>query len=161
VEQFPQFAIAGSVHGDWAQDVAQRAVAGILPSLPDDIVGVATQGGDGYGAAQAFAAAGRDTPIIIMGNRQDELQWWAEQRDANGYETMSVSIAPGVSTLAFWVAQQVLDGQEVPKDLIVPFLQIDQAGLDAALETTPVGGVANVEYSLEDAQAVIAGASGG
>lgn len=159
VEEFPQFSIAGSVHGDWAQDVAQRAVAGILPSLPDDIVGVVTQGGDGYGAAQAFAAAGRETPIIVMGNRQDELAWWAEQRDANGYETMSVSIAPGVSTLAFWVAQQVLDGQEVPKDLIVPFLQIDQAGLDAALETTPAGGVANVEYSLDDAKAVIAGAN--
>jgi hypothetical protein len=25
-----------------------------------------------------------------------------EQKDANGYETMSVSIAPSVSTLAFW-----------------------------------------------------------
>jgi ribose transport system substrate-binding protein len=160
VEQFPQFSIAGSVHGDWAQDVAQRAVAGILPSLPDDIVGVVTQGGDGYGAAQAFAAAGREMPIIVMGNRQDELLWWKEQRDASGYETMSVSIAPGVSTLAFWVAQQVLDGQTVPQDLIVPFLEIQQDGLDAALETTPEGGVANVEYSLDDAKAVIAGASG-
>ena len=160
VEQFPQFSIAGSVHGDWAQDVAQRAVAGILPSLPDDIVGVVTQGGDGYGAAQAFAAAGREMPIIVMGNRQDELLWWKEQWDASGYETMSVSIAPGVSTLAFWVAQQVLDGQTVPQDLIVPFLEIQQDGLDAALETTPEGGVANVEYSLEDAKAVITGASG-
>jgi ribose transport system substrate-binding protein len=160
VEQFPQFIIVGSVHGDWAQDVAQRAVAGILPSLPDDIVGVVTQGGDGYGAAQAFAAAGREMPIIIMGNRQDELQWWKEQRDANGYETMSVSIAPGVSTLAFWVAQQVLDGQEVPQDLIVPFLEINQDGLDAALETTPAGGVANVEYTLDDAKAVIADDAG-
>ena len=160
VEQFPQFSIAGSVHGDWAQDVAQRAVAGILPSLPDDIVGVVTQGGDGYGAAQAFAAAGREMPIIVMGNRQDELLWWKEQRDASGYETMSVSIAPGVSTLAFWVAQQVLDGQTVPQDLIVPFLEIQQDGLDAALETTPEGGVANVEYSLDDAKAVITGASG-
>ncbi len=160
VEQFPSFSIAGSVHGDWAQDVAQRAVAGILPSLPDDIVGVVTQGGDGYGAAQAFAAAGREMPIIVMGNRQDELLWWKEQRDASGYETMSVSIAPGVSTLAFWVAQQVLDGQTVPQDLIVPFLEIQQDGLDAALETTPEGGVANVEYSLDDAKAVITGASG-
>ena len=160
VEQYPQFAIAGSVHGDWAQDVAQRAVAGILPSLSDDIVGVVTQGGDGYGAAQAFAAAGREMPIIVMGNRQDELLWWKEQHDAGGYETMSVSIAPGVSTLAFWVAQQVLDGQTVPQDLIVPFLEIQQDGLDAALETTPEGGVANVEYSLDDAKAVITGASG-
>ena len=56
VKQFPQFKIVGSVHGDWAQDVAQKAVAGILPSLPE-IAGVVTQGGDGYGAAQAIAAA--------------------------------------------------------------------------------------------------------
>jgi ribose transport system substrate-binding protein len=157
VEQFPQFTIVGSVHGDWAQDVAQKAVAGILPSLPP-LVGVVTQGGDGYGAAQAIAAAGLDMPTIIMGNRQDELAWWAEQKAANGYETMSVSIAPGVSTLAFWVAQQILDGKEVPKDLTVPFLSISQDSLDADLATTPAGGVANVEYTMEDSIAVIDGA---
>ncbi len=155
-DEHPQFKIVGSVHGDWAQDVAQKAVAGILPSLPE-IVGVVTQGGDGYGAAQAIGAAGRPMPIIIMGNRQDELAWWQQERDKTGYETVSVSIAPGVSTLAFWVAQQVLDGQKVPQDLVVPFLQINQSDLDAALKTTPAGGVANVEYTLEDAKKVIAG----
>lgn len=155
VKQFPQFKIVGSVHGDWAQDVAQRAVAGILPSLPE-IVGVVTQGGDGYGAAQAFEAAKRPTPVIVMGNRQDELVWWKKQKDGGNYETMSVSIAPGVSTLAFWVAQQILDGKEVKKELTVPFLQIDQDDLEASLKTTQEGGVANVEYSLEDAQKVIA-----
>ena len=62
-----------------------------------------------------------------------------------------------VSTLAFWVAQQILDGKEVPKDLTVPFLRIDQDGLEKALETTEKGGVANVEYTQEDAQKVIAG----
>ena len=129
VGKHTQFKVVGSVHGDWAQEVAQKAVAGILPSLPE-VKAVVTQGGDGYGAAQAFKAAGRPTPLIIMGNRQDELAWWKEQKDANGYETMSVSIAPGVSTLAFWVAQMILDGKEVPKDLIVPFLQIDQADLE-------------------------------
>lgn len=157
VAENPQFTIVGSVHGDWAQDVAQRAVAGILPSLPE-IAAVVTQGGDGYGAAQAFDAAGRDMPTIIMGNRQDELAWWAEQKAANGYETMSVSIAPGVSTLAFWVAQQILDGRDVPKDLVVPFLSISQDNLEANLATTQAGGVANVEYSLDDAIAVIDGA---
>ncbi len=154
--KYPQFKIVGSVHGDWAQEVAQKAVAGILPSLPE-IKAVVTQGGDGYGAAQAFAAAGRPTPKIIMGNRQDELQWWKEQKDANGYETMSVSIAPGVSTLAFWVAQMILDGKDVPKDLTVPFLRIDQDNLEANLATTEKGGVANVEYTAEDAAKVVAG----
>jgi ribose transport system substrate-binding protein len=157
VAQFPQFKIAGSVHGDWAQDVAQKAVAGILPSLPD-LVGVVTQGGDGYGAAQAIAATDRAMPVIVMGNREDELKWWKDQKDASGYTTMSVSIAPGVSTLAFWVAQQVLDGKEVPKDLTVPFLRIDQDNLEANLATTEAGGVANVEYSQADAIAVIDGA---
>jgi ribose transport system substrate-binding protein len=97
-------------------------------------------------------------PVIVMGNRHDELTWWKEQKDANGYETMSVSIAPGVSTLAFWVAQQILDGAEVPKDLTVPFLRIDQDNLEDNLANTQEGGVANVEYSLEDAQGVIKGA---
>jgi len=157
VEKNPQFKIVGSVNGDWAQDVAQRAVAGILPSLPE-VNAVVTQGGDGYGAAQAFAAANRPIPTIVMGNREDELLWWKQQKDANGYETMSVSIAPGVSTLAFWVAQQILDGKDVKKDLVVPFLRIDQDNLEANLEKTEKGGVANVEYSLEDAQKVIGAA---
>lgn len=150
-----QFKVVGSVHGNWAQDVAQKAVAGILPSLPD-VKAVVTQGGDGYGAAQAFKSAGRPMPLIIMGNRHDELSWWKEQKDTSGYETMSVSIAPGVGTLAFWVAQQILDGADVPKDMIVPFLQIDQHNLEQNLKNTEPGGVANVEYSLDDARAVIA-----
>jgi ribose transport system substrate-binding protein len=157
VAENPNFKVVGSVHGDWDQAKAQAAVAGILPSLPE-ICAVVTQGGDGYGAAQAFAAAGRDTPLIIMGNREDELKWWKEQKDANGYETMSVSIAPGVSTLAFWVAQKILDGQDVPKDLVVPFLRIDQDNLETNLANTEAGGVANVEYTADDAQKVIDGA---
>lgn len=149
-----KFEIAGSVYGDWAQDVAQRAVAGILPSLPE-ITGVVTQGGDGYGAAQAFQASNRPIPTIIMGNRQDELQWWAEHNAANGYETISLSIAPGVSSLAFWVTQQILDGQDVAKDMTVPFLRIDSENLDQVLNETPEGSVANQEYTLDDAQSLI------
>jgi len=156
VNKHSQFNIVGSVHGDWAQAVAQKAVAGILPSLPK-VDAVVTQGGDGYGAAQAFKAAGRPTPLIVMGNRYDELAWWKEQKDANGYETMSVSIAPGVSTLGFWVAQMILDGKKVPQDLTVPFLQISQSDLEKRLATTQPGGVANVEYSLKDAKRAVKG----
>lgn len=151
VAKHPQFKIVNAVTGNWDQTTAQKAVATVLPSLPD-IVGVVTQGGDGYGTAQAFAAAGKPRPTIIMGNRQDELAWWKEQKAKDGYTTWSASIAPGVSSLAFWVAQQVLDGRtDVPHDLLVPYLAFTQDDFEAALPNIPEGSVATTEYTQADA----------
>jgi ribose transport system substrate-binding protein len=151
VAAHPEFKIVSSVTGDWDQTTAQKAVATVLPSLPD-IVGIVDQGGDGYGAAQAFAAGGKPRPTIIMGNRQDELQWWKEQKAKDGYTTWSASIAPGVSTLAFWVAQQVLDGKkDVPHDLLVPYLAFTQDNFEAELPNIPTGSVASHEYTQDDA----------
>jgi ribose transport system substrate-binding protein len=151
----PEFKIVASVTGDWDQTTAQKAVATVLPSLPD-VVGIVDQGGDGYGAAQAFAAAGKPRPTIIMGNRQDELQWWKEQKAKDGYKTWSASIAPGVSTLAFWVAQQILDGhKDVPHDLLVPYLAFTQDNFEAALPSIEKGSVASHEYTQADAVAAI------
>jgi ribose transport system substrate-binding protein len=155
VKKHPEFKIVGSVTGDWDQTTAQKAVATVLPSLPA-VVGIVDQGGDGYGAAQAFAAAGKPRPTIIMGNRQDELQWWKEQKAKDGYTTWSASIAPGVSSLAFWVAQQVLDGHKnIPHDLLVPYLAFTQANFEEELPKIAKGGVASHEYTLEEAQAAI------
>ena len=151
----PEFKIVNSVTGDWDQTTAQKAVATVLPSLPD-VIGIVDQGGDGYGAAQAFAAAGKPRPTIIMGNRQDELQWWKEQKAKDGYTTWSASIAPGVSTLAFWVAQQVLDGhKDIPHDLLVPYLAFTQDDFEAALPNIEKGSVASHEYTQEDGIAAI------
>lgn len=155
VKAHPEFKIVSSVTGDWDQTTAQKAVATVLPSLTD-VVGVVDQGGDGFGAAQAFAAAGKPRPTIMMGNRQDELQWWKEQKDKDGYKTWSASIAPGVSTLAFWVAQRILDGKkDTPHDLLVPYLAFTQDTFEAELPKIPKGGVASHEYSQADADAAI------
>src|SRR5579864_3708457 len=144
VAAHPEFKIVSSVTGDWDQTTAQKAVATVLPSLPA-IVGIVDQGGDGYGAAQAFAAAAKPRPTIIMGNRQDELSWWQEQKAKDGYVTWSASIAPGVSTLAFWVAQQILDGKKVPHDMVVPYLAFTQDDFEKELPNIPKGGVASHE----------------
>lgn len=155
VKKHPEFKIVASVTADWDQTTAQKAVATVLPSLPP-LVGVVDQGGDGYGAAQAFAAAGKPRPTIIMGNRQDELEWWKQQKDKDGYQTWSASIAPGVATLAFWVAQQVLDGhKDVPHDLLVPYLSFDQNNFEQELPKIPKGSVASHEYTQADAVAAI------
>jgi ribose transport system substrate-binding protein len=155
VKKHPEFKIVGAVTGDWDQTTAQKAVATILPSLPD-IVGVVDQGGDGYGAAQAIAAAGKPRPTIIMGNRQDELQYWKEQKAKDGYTTWSASIAPGVSSLALWVAQQVLDGNDkIPHDLMVPYLAFTQDNFEAELPNIEKGSVASHEYTRDESIAAI------
>ena len=155
VKAHSEFKIVGAVTGDWDQTTAQKAVATVLPSLPA-IVGVVDQGGDGYGAAQAIAAAGKPRPTIIMGNRQDELQYWKEQKAKDGYTTWSASIAPGVSSLAFWVAQQVLDGNKnIPHDLLVPYLAFTQDNFEAVLPMIEKGSVASHEYTQADAIAAI------
>jgi ribose transport system substrate-binding protein len=155
IKRHPDFKIVGSVVGDWDEATTQKAVASVLSSLPQ-VVGVVDQGGDGYGAAEAFAEAGRKEPVIIMGNRQVELAWWKQEHAKNGYTTWSASVAPGLSTLAFWVAVEIMDGKQVPHTLTVPYLAITQNTLDQALANTPAGGVANKIYTQQDADQAIA-----
>jgi ribose transport system substrate-binding protein len=61
-----------------------------------------------------------------------------------------------VSTLAFWVAQQVLDGRkDIPHDMLVPFLAFTQGDFESALPKIPAGSVATKEYSQAEAVAAI------
>ena len=78
------------------------------------------------------------------------------RRTRTATQTWSASIAPGVSTLAFWVAQQILDGnKDIPHDLLVPYLAFTQDDFEAALPTIEEGGVASHEYTQDDAIAAI------
>jgi len=145
---YPDIKIVGEVHGNWTKSVTQQAVDGILPSLPQ-VDAVVTQGGDGTGAALAFQSAKRPLPIIIMGNRGDELRFWQEQ-SASGYETISTSSAPGISSIAFWVAYLLTQGTEMPHTIPGPLISITT--LDDAkkwIEATPPEGVATPVYNLD------------
>ncbi|MGC8469715.1 MAG: ABC transporter substrate-binding protein [Acetobacteraceae bacterium] len=154
--KYPAIKLVGSVHGNWTQSIAQKEVAGLLPSLPP-VQAVVTQGGDGYGTYAAFKAAGRPTPLIIMGNRQDELALWQKLASApGGYRTFSLSSAPGVSSIAFWVAQQILAGAKVPHTVNVPLLVIRQNDLAAWLKAVPAGGVSTPLYSQKWTEELIA-----
>lgn len=152
-QKHPNLKIVGSVNGNWSQTAAQKAVAGVLPSLPQ-VDAVVTQGDDGFGTAQAFTAAGRPTPVIVFGNREEELAWWKQQKDKDGYESFSISSAPSISSLAFWVAQQLLDGKEMPHDLLSPALSITQDKLEQSLQGLEKGGIVSQTYSVSDVAAL-------
>ena len=159
--KYPDLKVVGSVNGNWTGTITQREVSGVLPSLPQ-IDGVATQGGDGFGAYQAIKAAGRPTPIIVMGHRQDELALWKDllKSDPN-YNTFSISSTPGGSRAAFWTAQQILAGADVPKTIDLPLPVIYKADLDAWLKVMPEGSVAVTPYTQEWTVAWIAAAKAG
>jgi len=53
--------------------------------------------------------------------------------------------------MSFWITQQILDGRQVKKDVVIPALRITQAELDQALSATPVGNVYDTIYTQADA----------
>ena len=142
----PGVKIVGTVYGAWTPSITQREISAILPSLPQ-VDAVISQGG-GFGAYQAFADAGRKQPIMVYGNYQEELKVWSEMRKKDpNYQAISLSSSPTVSSVAFWVAQQVLSGKSVPKTVDMPINFVDPAKLDQLLAKTQEGGVASPDYS--------------
>ena len=122
--------------------------------------GVVDQGGDGYGAAQAFAAAHKQRPTIIMGNRQDELSWWQEQKAKDGYATWSALHRRGKSLttgLSGWRSRSWTGTRKSPtRRESCPTLPLPRTISEAALaRSSPRGGVASKEYSQTDALAAI------
>jgi ribose transport system substrate-binding protein len=151
----PRFQTVAQVHGNWRRGDAKRNVGSVISVLPA-IDAVLTQGGEALGVADAFIGSDRPMPIIILGNRADELAWWKAQRDADGYQTLSIAPSPGIASLAFRIAQMVLDGTDVPHDVTAPFLTVESGDLDQALETAQDGGFYSRDYTRADAEQAVA-----
>lgn len=121
----PEMKIVGEVYGEWTSSVAQQQIASILPSI-DHVDGVIGQGGDGYGAVQAFESSDKELPIIIGGNRGNFLSWWAEKKLESGYETFSWASNPWNGAAALYVAVDILNGEDVPRVMVMSGLNITQ-----------------------------------
>jgi ribose transport system substrate-binding protein len=155
VARHPGMKVVGQVYGQWTESVAQTAVEGVVPSAPA-VTAVVDQGGDGAGAAQAFAALHKRVPMVIMGNRGQELELWQSLRHSQpGYKTLSISSMPGMATIAMWVGQQVATGHHMPRTVYAPLLQISQAHLAAWLKATPASGVATEVFDLAQSLAIV------
>jgi ribose transport system substrate-binding protein len=144
-QKYPGIKIVGTVYGGWDEATTESKVAQLLPSLPK-IDAVIQQGGEGYGVAQAFQSAGRPVPLIVMGNRGEELRLWNQQHQKNGYTTLSITANPGIGASAVYVGYAIATGQQVPKSMVFPNLTITQSDLSHYTDI-PTGGVASLTYS--------------
>ncbi len=119
LEKYPDINVVAEIYTDWTGSKAQSELASVLPTL-DKVDGVVTQGGDSYAAVQAFESAGLDLPVIGGDNRGYFLKWWANDAP-KGYDTISVSSNPWIGASGVYVAVDILNGMDVPKDMTHPF----------------------------------------
>jgi ribose transport system substrate-binding protein len=127
-KKYPGIKIVGTVYGDWDEPNAESAVSSELPSLPT-VNAVMQQGGSGLGIAESFQSAGRPVPLIVMGNRSEELSWWAAENKKDGYTTESISTNPGMGGAGIYVSYELAMGVKVPKWMVMPNLEITQSML--------------------------------
>jgi ribose transport system substrate-binding protein len=116
LKRYPNIKVVGTVYGMATSAVTQSAVSNVLPSLPP-IAGVI---GDGsFGTAQAFEQFGgaysNRMPVISGDGDANFIHWWIQQKQKNGYKTLSMNAAPSISEAALWVALEIVNHRKVPK----------------------------------------------
>ncbi|MCK0196109.1 ABC transporter substrate-binding protein [Ancylobacter sp. 6x-1] len=158
LKNFPDVKVVATVYGQATASVAQSAVANALPSLPHVDAVLAQGGSDDTGIAQAFDQYGGDyakkMPVIEGGGSSNFIQWWAKQKEANGYSTISMNTTPGIGGAAFWLAYGLVKGANPPKLMIMPVATVtddnlkDYAGLPAGVIVSPSYSQEWVEQNL-------------
>jgi len=128
-KQYPDINVVAEVYGEWTASVAQQQIASVLPGL-DKVDAVIGEGGEEYGALQAFEAANRDIPLIISGNRGNFLSWWAKQKSETGYETFGWGCNAWHSAAGIYVLQDIIEGVDVPKSMFMPGVYVTQDTVD-------------------------------
>ena len=125
INQNPDVKVAAEVLGEADSTTTQEALLNILSSLPEIDAVVTHCGADSMGVVNAFESMGMEVPITIGDNTAEFMKWWAEQTE-NGYETLSVNSTPSCGSGALWVAVAVLNGIDVPQNMILPFIYVEQ-----------------------------------
>lgn len=127
--KYPDVKIVGTVTGFCDSATAQKAVLGVLSSLPriDGVAGCA----DGYGIAQAFQTAGRAVPVLAFETSGRALQFWKDNKVGAG--SIAVLTDPGQVAAAFYTALDIKRGRTVGADVTFPLIQIDEDQRDAWL----------------------------
>ena len=140
LEKYPGLKVVQDIYGEADPTKTQEELTKVMASLPEVDAVTSVGAGDAIGAVRAFEQGGRDLPIIIGDGSAEFINWWAEQ---DGYETLSEGITPACGGASFWMALDILNGYDVPKEVWVTFSQVtsdnlaDYVGLEAGSFVTP------------------------
>lgn len=144
----PGLKVVATVVGEAAATVAQEEISKVIPSLPE-VDAVFTQGGDAYGVVQAFEQAGRKVPAMICDNSAEFINWWITEKEKSGYDTIGVRSAPSCGSAAFWTSLNILNGVDVPKEMMLKLVEITGDDLEQ-YRGMEAGTIAAPAFSNED-----------
>ncbi len=125
LNQYPDVKIAAEVLGEADATVTQEGILNIISSLPEIDAVITHCGADSMGVVNAFESMGKEVPLTIGDNTAEFITWWSAKA-ADGYETLSVNSTPSCGAGALWVAVAILNGVEVPQNMYLPFIYINQ-----------------------------------
>jgi ribose transport system substrate-binding protein len=148
--KYPDVKVVAEVIGQATASEAQQAIANILPSLPHVDAVLAQGGSDDYGIAQAFEQYGgpyaEDMPVIEGGGSSDFILWWNERNQSGEYRTTSMNTTPGIGGAAFWLAYEITQGAEPPKDILMPVAVVEAEDVAAFAEGLSPGFIISPSY---------------
>ena len=146
LKNYPDLKVVQDVYGEADPTKVQEELTKVMASMPEVDAVTTVGGGDAIGVVKAFEQSNREMPIIIGDNASEFTNWWYEQ---DGYETLGYGITPSVGVAAFWVALDVLNGYDVPMNMMAPFSEVtvDNLGDYAPLEA---GSFVCPDYTNED-----------
>lgn len=130
IENTPDLNVAATIKGFCDSATTQQELTGIIGSLPkiDAVPGCV----GGMGVAKAFQSAGKDVPVVVFDTDGKSLQYWKDEGIDNG--SFATLTDPGQGVAALHVAREILKGNEVPHELILPLVVIDEEERDTWLE---------------------------
>lgn len=122
---YPDVKIAAEILGEADATVTQEGILNIISSLPEIDAVITHCGADSMGVVNAFESMGKEVPLTIGDNTAEFVKWWDEKSN-DGYETLSVNSTPSCGAGALWTALAVLNEKEVPQNMYLPFIYIEQ-----------------------------------
>lgn len=125
LDKYEGIKIAAEVIGEADATKTQEGIQNIMSSLPEIDAVITHCGADSMGVVNAYENAGKEVPLTIGDNTAEFMTWWAGKA-ADGYETLSVNSTPSCGAGALWIAVAILNGVDVPQNMFLPFIYINQ-----------------------------------
>lgn len=145
IDQYPDIDVVGEVNGYCSSPDAQKAVVGVLSSLPE--VDAVAGCGDGFGIAQAFASAGRDLPIIAFEPSGRALRFWADNDVPAG--SIGMMSDPGQAAAALYTAVEIVGGADIPQTTYFPSVFIAEEDRDRWIDVVGDDEIASWPWTAE------------